>query len=170
MGKSTDSQRLRLFVFTLAVGWHGASRPSSPPATQLRTDLFVLRGRLPSADTAVIGAYANDDGGTDSGSAYVFARSGVAWSEQAKLTAASDSAAGDQFGISVAVRRRHGHDGQIRMTMVALPAVRPTSLPAVGGRGTSKPSSPPATPPPPPPPTPTPHYTWPRNHHGHFLG
>ncbi len=53
-------------------------------------------------DMAVIGAFRDDDSGTDSGSAYVFVRSGDSWSEQAKLTA-SDAAANDQFGISVAV-------------------------------------------------------------------
>jgi len=55
-----------------------------------------------NGETAVIGAYGNDDGGTNSGSAYIFIRSGTTWSEQAKLTA-SDAAAGDNFGISVAV-------------------------------------------------------------------
>ena len=55
-----------------------------------------------SGDTAVVGAYANDDGGSTSGSAYVFVRSGTTWSQQAKLTA-SDAAAGDQFGYEVAV-------------------------------------------------------------------
>lgn len=55
-----------------------------------------------SGDTAVIGAYNDDDNGTNSGSAYVFVRNGTTWSQQAKLTA-SDGAAGDRFGVSVAV-------------------------------------------------------------------
>ena len=55
-----------------------------------------------SGDTAVVGAWANDHAGSNSGSAYVFTRSGVAWSQQQKLTA-SDAAAGDWFGWSVAV-------------------------------------------------------------------
>jgi hypothetical protein len=53
-------------------------------------------------DIAVIGARHDDDKGVDSGSAYVFTRSGTAWSHQAKLTA-SDGAAGDEFGYSVAI-------------------------------------------------------------------
>jgi hypothetical protein len=53
-------------------------------------------------DTVVIGAITDDDNGSNSGSAYVFVRSGTTWTEQAKLTA-SDAAAGDQFGQSVAV-------------------------------------------------------------------
>ena len=56
-----------------------------------------------SGDTAVVGAW-NDDhaGGESAGSAYVFTRSGTTWSEQQKLTA-SDPAAGEWFGISVAL-------------------------------------------------------------------
>jgi hypothetical protein len=54
-----------------------------------------------AGDTAVIGARF-DDGGSNSGSAYVFTRTGNSWSGQAKLTA-GDAAAGDYFGISVAV-------------------------------------------------------------------
>jgi hypothetical protein len=55
-----------------------------------------------SGDTAVIGAARDDDKGDDSGSVYVFTRSGTDWSQQAKLTAA-DGAKGDVFGISVAL-------------------------------------------------------------------
>ena len=54
-------------------------------------------------DTAVVGASGNDDRGNDSGSAYLFTRaSDGTWSQTAKLTA-SDGAAGDEFGYSVAV-------------------------------------------------------------------
>ncbi|MDJ0610037.1 MAG: FG-GAP repeat protein [Kiloniellales bacterium] len=55
-----------------------------------------------SGDTVVVGAVGDDDAGFSSGSAYVFQRSGAAWSEQAKLTA-SDGAVGDSFGQSVAI-------------------------------------------------------------------
>jgi FG-GAP repeat len=51
-------------------------------------------------NTALIGANGDDDMGPGSGSAYVFVRSGNAWSEQQKLTA-SDGASGDGFGTSV---------------------------------------------------------------------
>ena len=57
-----------------------------------------------SGDTVVFGAYGDDDNGNNSGSAYVFVKSGH-WSdmtETAKLTA-SDGAAGDWFGASVAI-------------------------------------------------------------------
>ncbi|MCC6551862.1 MAG: hypothetical protein IT372_02420 [Polyangiaceae bacterium] len=55
-----------------------------------------------SGDTALVGAYADDDLGSNAGSAYVFVRSGAAWTQQAKLLA-GDGAAGDSFGGSVAI-------------------------------------------------------------------
>ncbi len=53
-------------------------------------------------DTVVVGANYNDDDGSNSGSAYVFTRSGTTWTQEAKLTA-SDGAAGDQFGYIVSI-------------------------------------------------------------------
>ncbi len=55
-----------------------------------------------SADTLLIGAFQDDDNGTDSGSAYVFVRSGSVWSQEQKLLA-SDGATVDRFGFSVIV-------------------------------------------------------------------
>lgn len=53
-------------------------------------------------DTAVFGVSGRDDGGNESGAAYIFVRTGETWAQQAKLTA-SDAGAGDEFGISVAI-------------------------------------------------------------------
>jgi uncharacterized repeat protein (TIGR01451 family) len=56
-----------------------------------------------SGDTAVVGAPGHDaPGGTDSGSAYVFVRSGTTWTEQQKLLG-SDDFTDDAFGWSVSV-------------------------------------------------------------------
>jgi len=55
-----------------------------------------------SGDYAIVGAYFNDDNGTNSGSAYIFNRNGSSWTEQQKLTA-SDGASQDYFGNSVAI-------------------------------------------------------------------
>lgn len=55
------------------------------------------------ADTVLVGAYLDDAGATDCGSAYVFSRSSGTWSQQAKLVA-SDPAENDRFGVSVSVR------------------------------------------------------------------
>ncbi len=53
-------------------------------------------------NTAVIGAYRDDDGNSDSGSAYVFEYSSGTWSQKAKLVA-DDADADDRFGYSVSV-------------------------------------------------------------------
>jgi len=53
-------------------------------------------------DYVIVGASYDDDNGNMSGSAYVFKRSGTAWTEQAKLLP-SDGAAGDWFGGSVSI-------------------------------------------------------------------
>jgi hypothetical protein len=67
-----------------------------------------------SGDTVVVGAYGEDsnatgvngnqadNSATESGAAYVFARTGTVWSQQAYLKA-SNTGADDQFGRSVAV-------------------------------------------------------------------
>ena len=58
-----------------------------------------------SGDTVIVGAAGDDDAGTSSGSAYLFARDqggAGAWGQVAKLTAAA-AARGDQFGASVAI-------------------------------------------------------------------
>jgi hypothetical protein len=64
-------------------------------------DLFGYSVAI-SGGTAVVGAYANDDAGSSSGSAYVFVRGGSTWSEQKKLLPA-DGVAGDNFGFTVSV-------------------------------------------------------------------
>jgi len=58
-----------------------------------------------SGDTIVIGAHRVDDGGADSGAAYVFERNQGGtdnWGQVKKLTA-SDAAAGDRFGDAIAI-------------------------------------------------------------------
>jgi hypothetical protein len=53
-----------------------------------------------ASDVIVVGAPQDDDGGSATGSAYVFRKSGAAWMQEQKLTA-PDAAANDQFGQSV---------------------------------------------------------------------
>lgn len=67
----------------------------------LDTDVFGIATAI-DGDTAVVGAYLDGDNGVESGSAYVFVRAGGTWSEQTKLLA-SDGAAGENLGYSVAV-------------------------------------------------------------------
>jgi hypothetical protein len=64
-------------------------------------DSFGIRVDL-SADgnTALISAYQDDDNGDDSGSVYVFTRSGTIWTQQQKLTA-GDAVQGQTFGVGL---------------------------------------------------------------------
>lgn len=54
-------------------------------------------------DTAAVGAIGDDSAATNAGAVYVFRRLGTVWSEEQKLIA-SDAAAADDFGRSVALR------------------------------------------------------------------
>jgi FG-GAP repeat protein len=96
------------------------TRTSSPPITPpiSRKAVAVLQTKLAasdgdaqdflgvsaavSGDTAVVGAYDDDSPVADAGSAYVFVRTGSTWTQQQKLVA-SDAAATDRFGYSVAI-------------------------------------------------------------------
>ena len=110
------------FVSIYAAFWHFASTsihakplaPAPPALGQLvqqqqltasdaaSVDQF---GRVVavSGDTAIVGAFAEDNSkGNNAGAAYVYVRSGSVWTLQQKLIA-SDGAAGDLFGFSVAI-------------------------------------------------------------------
>ena len=64
-------------------------------------DLFGTSVSI-DGDTALVGAFHDDDNGENSGSAYVFARNGDDWIEGAKLRA-DDGAGFDDFGYSVSI-------------------------------------------------------------------
>ncbi len=65
------------------------------------SDYFGWASAL-SGNTALIGAYGDDDKGADAGSAYVYVRNGGVWTQQAKLQA-NDGSTGDVYGVSVAL-------------------------------------------------------------------
>ncbi|HFQ93726.1 MAG TPA: hypothetical protein ENK32_06935 [Anaerolineae bacterium] len=84
--------------------WNGsqwAEQAYLTPADGAANDRFGYAVAI-DGDTIAVGAYLDDDLGADSGSVYVFTRSGAAWTQQAKLTAA-DGAAGDWFGYAVSL-------------------------------------------------------------------
>ena len=67
------------------------------------SDYFGYNRVAISGDTALVGAYQDDDNGSRSGSAYLYQRQADgSWSETSKLTA-SDAASSDYFGYSVAI-------------------------------------------------------------------
>jgi hypothetical protein len=99
-----------VYVFTrdtagdLASGWTQVAKLTADDAAVY--DQFGISVSV-DGDTIVIGAWHDDDKGTDSGSAYVFTRDTAGdfdsgWTQVTKLTA-SDGDAVDNFGISVSI-------------------------------------------------------------------
>jgi hypothetical protein len=91
-----------VYVYTRSKGtWSQQAKLTAADAGNV--DIFGVRVAI-SGDTALIAARRDDDdvNGVDSGSAYVFIRSGTSWTQQAKLTA-NDAEAGDLFGFNVAL-------------------------------------------------------------------
>jgi len=94
----TDSGSAYLFTRTGTTWTQQAKLTASDGADGVWFGLSVAI----SGDTIAIGASGDDDNGTDSGSAFVFTRTGSTWTQQAKL-AASDGEANDKFGVHVAI-------------------------------------------------------------------
>ena len=98
-----DSNDGAAYVFTEPfTGWADSSETAKLIASDAATgDEFGISVTI-DGDAIAVGAYLDDDNGSQSGSAYVFTKVSGVWSQKAKLIA-SDGAADDQFGISVAV-------------------------------------------------------------------
>jgi len=104
----------RRAVFALVALFSASSATAAPWDTDwtLRAELtasdgagsdYLGRSVSLDGDTAVVGAAGADiDGAESQGAAYVFVRSGDAWTQQAKLTA-PDGAPADEFGFAAAI-------------------------------------------------------------------
>ena len=89
------------YVFTLSGGTWTPQQKLLPDISA--ADNFFGSAVAVSGDTALIGSFGDDIGANaDQGSAVVFVRSGSTWTKQQKLTT-TDGAAGDKFGLSVAL-------------------------------------------------------------------
>lgn len=97
-GSAPDTGATHVFVRNGASWSHQAKLVAGDGAA---ADLFGTSVAI-SGNTVLVGAYGVNSSVRDTGAAYVFTRSGTAWSQQAKLTA-DDAALGDELGISVAV-------------------------------------------------------------------
>ncbi len=104
------------------------------------SDIFGVSVAV-AGDTALVGAYLNDDNGRNSGSAYIFQRDegGVDnWGQVTKLLA-SDAAAFDLFGVSVAVAGdtalvgAYLNDDDNGSAYVFVDSAGPTNQPPVAG-------------------------------------
>ena len=93
-----DSGAADVFVRSGSTWNQQAKLIASDPAVN---DLFGWSVSV-SVDTALVSAYLDDDTATDSGSVYVFLRTGASWAQQAKLPA-GDAAANGFFGWPVSL-------------------------------------------------------------------
>jgi len=104
--KTCFGELTALFVYVLMMASPAVALPPGIPVTltasesgnpqQLGYSVTI------DGDTAVVGAWKDDEAAPDAGAAYIFRWAGSIWVEEAKLTA-SDAAEGDQFGSSVTI-------------------------------------------------------------------
>ncbi len=95
---STGSNAGSAYVFMRNAGvWNQQAK--LVPGDSAASDTFGVSVSL-EGDTALIGSRLDDDRGSNSGSAYIFKRTGTVWSQAAKLTA-TDGQSGDEFGVRV---------------------------------------------------------------------
>ena len=103
-----DNEKGSVYVFTKPTngGWSDATETAKLTASDGAANDYLGVSVAVDGDTVVVGAWFDDDNGRSSGSAYVFTEpASGGWSdatETAKLTA-SDGAANDYLGVSVAV-------------------------------------------------------------------
>jgi hypothetical protein len=86
-------------VYVLVQGGASWSQQVGPTASDAMAGDQFSFSLAASGASAVVGAPGKDSG---SGAAYVFVQSGAGWLQQARLSA-SDGAAGDRFGFSLAL-------------------------------------------------------------------
>jgi hypothetical protein len=97
-----NSSRGSAYIFTRSgTSWSQQQKIAASDGAQ--SDQFGQKVSLSSdGNTAIVGVIFDDDLGSDSGSAYIFTRSGSSWSQQQKLLA-SNGGQSDRFGWNVAI-------------------------------------------------------------------
>ncbi|MCP4378446.1 MAG: hypothetical protein GY794_20015, partial [bacterium] len=100
IGSMKDDDKGAAYVFTGSGStWTEQARLT---ASDGQTNDYFSHGVAIDGDTAVIGAYGDDDAASQSGAAYIFTRSGTTWTQDAKLKDAGSSV-NDVLGVSVAI-------------------------------------------------------------------
>ena len=90
------------FTLVFAYDWTATTQQQKIQASDAASSDYFGYSAAIDGNTAIVGAYAEDAGGTDAGAAYIFTRSGTTWSQQQKIEG-SDIDGGDAFGYSVAI-------------------------------------------------------------------
>jgi hypothetical protein len=138
-GKNSSTGAAYVFIRNGTAWSQQANLTASDAATN---DNFGASVAL-SGDTALVGAF-NKNGSI--GAAYVFTRSGTAWSQQANLTA-SDAVGGDRFGFSVSLSADTALVGAFYKNSVTgaayvfIGAAPPTATPTNTATATATPTS-----------------------------
>ena len=97
---SGDARRGKAYVFTRS-GTSWSQQAILTPSDAADNQYFGFAVTISDDGAyACVGAYGDATEGANTGAAYIFARSGTSWSQQAKLTA-SDAATSDLFGRSM---------------------------------------------------------------------
>jgi hypothetical protein len=91
-----------VYVFRTSDGGASYGQVAKLTASDAAGHEYFGKSAAIAGDTVVVGARMDDDGGYDSGSAYVYRPSDDSYDQVAKLTA-SDAAQNDYFGFSVAI-------------------------------------------------------------------
>ena len=92
------------YIFTRGCcGWNEAAKLN--PSDGALGDYFGYSVSIYGI-RVIVGAFHDDDMGTDSGSAYIFNRTGATWVEEQKLNA-SDGETEDEFGVSVSINENY---------------------------------------------------------------
>ena len=99
-----DNYAGSVYVFRTSDGGATYGQVAKLTASDAASDDYFGWSVAIDGDTVVVGAWGDDDGGSSSGSVYVFLTTdgGATYGQLAKLTA-SDAAASDKFGYSVAI-------------------------------------------------------------------
>ena len=108
-GATTDTGSVYVFTQNSLGEWNPVQRLyASDAATNDRfggeqaVDYAKALGISTDGSVFVVGAFRDDDTAGDSGSAYIFEKSGSTWSQVQKIVA-SDAAANDHFGMGVCI-------------------------------------------------------------------
>ena len=103
-GINTATSAAQSFTLSFAPDWSGASQQAQIQHSNADGyDSFGFSVDISNdGNTAIVGANAQDTGGTNAGSAYIFTRSGTSWSQQAQIQG-SDTSQHDGFGNSVSI-------------------------------------------------------------------
>ena len=104
MASLNGSNSGSVYVF-IRSGYPWSQQAKLTPSDGRQGDQFGQTVSI-SGSHALVGAPYSDAGATDTGTTYVFVRSGDSWSQQAKLTP-PDGRQGDQFGQTVSISGSH---------------------------------------------------------------